>query len=390
MSLIKPRTRTPASLAANRANAKKSTGPRSPEGKRRSSQNAFRHGRYARPLWQAMPILGEDPQRFKYLLEDVVRSYPPRNPLQLRLCENITRLLLERERIQRAQEARLVRISEKLRMERERHHQQIVSRQSYDALQAEVLETGLRRAPESAAKFAETLACLERLLARVEKCDFTDTLELNALYGKNPTLRGAGIINAFRTLAQTPPGQPLDSDLQHGLRIMLLEEARDVEQDYLYYYREHIEVSRAMLAECLAPTSDPVYLKLKREEASVTRQFESTLKLLVNLEAAGAAQEADEPLGFLQEPLGWLESPASLLPAGPKPANSDPAAAASPSEGPLPPPAQASEAAGIALRHKVEPTRRPVSDRERQEMSKETIKRIQSIYGLNPEDEKNR
>jgi hypothetical protein len=41
---------TPKKLAANRANAKKSTGPRTPQGKRSSSLNAISHGITARTL----------------------------------------------------------------------------------------------------------------------------------------------------------------------------------------------------------------------------------------------------------------------------------------------------------------------------------------------------
>jgi len=44
MSLRRPPTRTPALLAANRANAQKSTGPRTPEGKNRVALSALRHG----------------------------------------------------------------------------------------------------------------------------------------------------------------------------------------------------------------------------------------------------------------------------------------------------------------------------------------------------------
>jgi hypothetical protein len=44
MSLRKSPTRTPASLAANRANAQKSTGPRTEEGKRRMRLNGLKHG----------------------------------------------------------------------------------------------------------------------------------------------------------------------------------------------------------------------------------------------------------------------------------------------------------------------------------------------------------
>jgi len=51
MSLRKSPTRTPALLAANRANAQKCTGPRTPDGKARVALNALRDGLKARDLF---------------------------------------------------------------------------------------------------------------------------------------------------------------------------------------------------------------------------------------------------------------------------------------------------------------------------------------------------
>ncbi len=50
MSLRRAPVLTPASLAARRANARKSTGPRSVAGKARVALNALKHGRHARGL----------------------------------------------------------------------------------------------------------------------------------------------------------------------------------------------------------------------------------------------------------------------------------------------------------------------------------------------------
>ena len=50
MPLRKSPVRTPALLAANRANSLKSCGPRTPRGKARVSLNALKHGRHARRL----------------------------------------------------------------------------------------------------------------------------------------------------------------------------------------------------------------------------------------------------------------------------------------------------------------------------------------------------
>ena len=67
---------TEAQIAANRRNARKSTGPRTEEGKKRSSINALDHGCRANVL--VMP--GEDVGEYEKLSDAWKRSIRPRNP----------------------------------------------------------------------------------------------------------------------------------------------------------------------------------------------------------------------------------------------------------------------------------------------------------------------
>ena len=64
-----------AKLAANRANAQKSSGPKSEEGKARSSRNAFKHGLYSKQL--VLP--GEDPAALDQLKADLRAEHQPIN-----------------------------------------------------------------------------------------------------------------------------------------------------------------------------------------------------------------------------------------------------------------------------------------------------------------------
>jgi hypothetical protein len=61
-------------LAANRANAKRSTGPKTKNGKARSKRNAVKHGLAAK---QAILIEGEDPEDFEALSEDLIAKHRP-------------------------------------------------------------------------------------------------------------------------------------------------------------------------------------------------------------------------------------------------------------------------------------------------------------------------
>lgn len=72
--------------AANRANARRSTGPKTLEGKNRVRFNGLRHGQAARSYWEAIAALGGNPAD----LDDIIRkNYPtPNSKKERRLFEH--------------------------------------------------------------------------------------------------------------------------------------------------------------------------------------------------------------------------------------------------------------------------------------------------------------
>ena len=70
---------------ANRQNAKKSTGPRTEEGKARSSQNGLKHGLLARDAVMA----GEDPAEYDRQLQQLEENIFPKNAIEFELVRQI-------------------------------------------------------------------------------------------------------------------------------------------------------------------------------------------------------------------------------------------------------------------------------------------------------------
>lgn len=73
-------------LAANQANAKKSTGPVTPEGKARSARNSVKHG-FASTSFTVLRL--EDPDEIARLKADAVAVYQPANSQELAAVERI-------------------------------------------------------------------------------------------------------------------------------------------------------------------------------------------------------------------------------------------------------------------------------------------------------------
>jgi hypothetical protein len=84
-----PKSRRPVSpqrLAANRANAARSTGPRSPEGKARSAQNARKH-QFTGSTFAVVRL--EDLQEIAHLRDDLIALYQPVNSQEIFALERV-------------------------------------------------------------------------------------------------------------------------------------------------------------------------------------------------------------------------------------------------------------------------------------------------------------
>ena len=88
---------TPAQLAANRANAQRSTGPRSVEGKSVSRFNALKHGMDA----SSVTLPGEDPGAYQALADAYAETYQPADVGDRFLLDIMIRADWQKQRLQR-------------------------------------------------------------------------------------------------------------------------------------------------------------------------------------------------------------------------------------------------------------------------------------------------
>ena len=92
MAYLDQRTVTPARLAANRAAAQKSTGPKTPEGRDRSAFNSFKHGGFAfqrRILREALARSGYDASQFDHRRSALFHDWQPIGPQQQILVDDL-------------------------------------------------------------------------------------------------------------------------------------------------------------------------------------------------------------------------------------------------------------------------------------------------------------
>jgi hypothetical protein len=86
-------------LAANRKNAKRSTGPRTAEGKQRSSQNAYKHGFYSDRIFPTPELWARDGEGYGRKLAAYRNHYAPIGELENDCVEQMAMYSLRQVRI---------------------------------------------------------------------------------------------------------------------------------------------------------------------------------------------------------------------------------------------------------------------------------------------------
>ncbi len=280
---MQSRNPSPAQTTARRENSRKSTGPRSCRGKRHSSRNALKHGLYSDVqyfYWEAARELGEDPGQFFRLYAGLLAARPPADALEQVLVEDIAVLIWKKARLERAESAVQVCNVRKHDLERRKQFMQ-VGHDGTTMSQAEMLEKGLRVTLDAPGKFEEILEMLGMLEDLTERNEFSDDMHrlLLALYGQQPTVRGAGLLNGYVKLRKRQSeGQDL-GDAKTVFGMTLAQETEAVLGEYELFLHEHVENTRAARIAATAP-SHAQWAAIIRQQNALHRQMERKIRLL--------------------------------------------------------------------------------------------------------------
>jgi len=293
------KTITPRALEARRKNAEKSTGPRTPEGKRRVALSFSHLVAPGRSLRHSMRVLGESPRHFKRLLAELVASHQPATPSELMLVEDLAGLRWQRRRCERARAGRLAWQREQIERAKLRRDVEANRALTFDpeALRAH----GLRSAPESEANYHEVINLLDRVEGEIEKGDYASSIPglLKTLYGEQPTGRGAALQGLVADLNRTDSVSPFGEQRQAALRIGIAQETHAVLREYQCFERQRADVTPLLRESSLAPAGDDLQ-QLTREEASIDRQIERKIRLLAEMQRNRRTAERPWPEGVAE------------------------------------------------------------------------------------------
>ena len=215
-------------IAANRANAQKSTGPRTEEGKQRASLNNQKR-RSIRLLGLAEArTLRQEPGAAERLYHELIAPFEPAPALLASHFEDLARLRLELEAWERIRDAQLEARWQQSDIERRRAYYEM--ERDLPGKADEILEHGVCGLLDSPAKFKKAAEGLDLLKLHLAERNFDMEPILRLLYGKDldpGSDRARTICIRCRKLMSPKSEPPLTADEFEELTELVEQEQRD-------------------------------------------------------------------------------------------------------------------------------------------------------------------
>lgn len=179
---IRKNTLTPKRLATNQANAQKSTGPRSDEGKRQAILNLKRNFDRLLGLPESR-LLDQEVGTGVHIYKGLVAPYEPAPPLLAMVFRDLARLQVEMQGLERIRDARLEYRDQQTQLEVNRRRREMD--RELAATAKDIFENCLCRQPDSVGKFQDQCRAL-LVLKSLLKEDRYDQMHpsLKRLHGK--------------------------------------------------------------------------------------------------------------------------------------------------------------------------------------------------------------
>ncbi len=276
-------------VAANQANAQKSTGPKTPEGKARVALNSIKHGAYARAdnsRRQIMLRRGEDPAEYERLHQDLADSWQPDDSMQAMVVKTIGDKTWEKLQLgQACLDAQLVSME---LAQAQAHRGQLQARRWLRAVLPGA-SRGFCGTQDSPEKFEQIFRLLDRLQEWFEKETCPDEYPdlMDRLYGDFPTVAGQRIGELFRQLFDDD--EAVCEKARQELPNRIGQEKSDVQHDRELYYRE---LGLRAKARSYLPEE-----KVAAKEAALERQIAEQIRLLLQLKSKRSLWAAESEAG---------------------------------------------------------------------------------------------
>jgi hypothetical protein len=276
---------TAALVAANKANARKSTGPRTELGKSRSSRNAGKHLVYAKVAVHSMKELGENPAEFEKLRESLRSTFQPQDGFEEMLVDDMTVTRWRLGRVRRAEMGILA--VQQFRLEHRVRATSAKGQANYDNVLVRAF--GLVGASDSPEKYLQILELLRSLRVGVEREGFTPQgLEvLQTVYGSSPGVAGVGLISQYKAQLESLESEAqTEGEEERNAARQSYQESLDREIEAFAVHARALQLVKnmplpqAVKDSQLIPAEEEME-KILRYETALERQFERKLQQLI-------------------------------------------------------------------------------------------------------------